>query len=665
MTMLRSISILAFALAVLCADARLDAASSVLLRREMAASRSDESDRPPFIPLIIKVEDESAIESLLEAGAKIWRRRDNLLLTTVPSDKLDIMIKQGGILAAAASRPLSATLDVARTFGGIDAIHAGTGLMTAYDGSGVVVGMSDTGFDPSHPAFRGRVAQLHHYDMQQGVYLSATSDTGIDGWTTDATDNYHASHVAGILAGAECGNGYGGIAPGAEIVATTSRLTEPGILAGVEDIIDYAASQGKPAVVNISIGSEIGPHDGTDLFCQYLSMCAEDAVICISAGNAGENNVCATADFDSLTPRSFTVNNTGSATGGVFGLVDIWSGDSEPFDVRLELYDFDTRSQIAASDWLRASNNSANLLDSRTAETETLVWGSVEAAGGLDANNDRFNTALYFNLERSDILAAAGPWARYGASIGVRPSHPGQKITAWCESSRLSLGHVSSNTFRETTDGSISDLATARGVISVGAICSRNTAPGIGGSDLEWPYFTPGQIGNFSSYGTTPDGRSLPVIFAPGAMLVAPYNSYCDLSPVPDDVASSSSGGREYHWVASGGTSMSSPFVAGVAALWLEADPTLTPSEIADIAVRTADNTLVDLSDPRRRAGTIDAAAGLAEIASRSSLSSVTADGDARPQYFNLQGIPVVNPTAPGIYILQKGTSTKKVMING
>lgn len=661
--MIRLITFLSLAFIGLWADARLDAASSVMLHRKEAVSRSDESERPPFIPLIIKIEDETAADDLLEAGATIWRRRENLLLVTVPSDKIDIAIKHGGILAASASRPMTLHLDVARKYGNVDAIHAGTAFSAPCDGTGVIAGMTDTGFDPSHPAFRGRVAQIHHYDMQQGISLSAVTPEEIGQWTTDATDNYHASHVAGILAGAECGNGYGGIARGAEIVATTSRLTEPGILAGVEDIIDYARSQGKPAVVNISIGSEIGPHDGTDLFCQYLSMCADDAVICISAGNAGDNNVCAKASFDSLTPRSFTVNR--SATGGVDGIVDIWSDDDTPFDVRLELFDFDTRSIIAASEWTRASATNANLLDNPVAGTESLVWGSVTYAGGLDTNNNRFNTALYFDLERSDAQAAAGPWSRYGVAVGVRPSRTGQNITAWCESSKLTLGHVSANSFRETTDGSISNLATAHGVISVGAICSRNTTPGIGGTDLEWPYFTPGLTGSFSSYGTTADGRSLPMIFAPGAMLVAPYNSYCEQSPIPDDVASATAGGREYHWVAGGGTSMSSPFVAGVAALWLEADPTLSPAEIAEIATSTADRALIDMSDPRRRAGTIDAAAGLAEIARRSSAASVTVEGNSRPQYFNLQGIPVANPTAPGIYILKEGTSTKKIVING
>ena len=167
--MIRLITFLSLAFIGFWADARLDAASSVMLHSKEDVSRSDERERPPFIPLIIKIEDETAADDLLEVGATIWRRRDNLLLVTVPSDKIDIAIKHGGILAASASRPTALHLDVARKFGSVDAIHAGTAFSAPCDGTGVIAGMTDTGFVPSHPAYRGRVAQIHHYDMQQGI----------------------------------------------------------------------------------------------------------------------------------------------------------------------------------------------------------------------------------------------------------------------------------------------------------------------------------------------------------------------------------------------------------------------------------------------------------------------------------------------------------------
>lgn len=52
-------------------------------------------------------------------------------------------------------------MDMARNNLGIDMIHAGLHLPQGYDGSGVVVGIIDGGFEYTHPAFYDTTGQVH------------------------------------------------------------------------------------------------------------------------------------------------------------------------------------------------------------------------------------------------------------------------------------------------------------------------------------------------------------------------------------------------------------------------------------------------------------------------------------------------------------------------
>jgi serine protease AprX len=93
----------------------------------------------------------------------------------------------------------------------------------------------------------------------------------------------------------------------------------------------------------------------------------------------------------------------------------------------------------------------------------------------------------------------------------------------------------------------------------------------------------------FSARGPTVDGRIKPDLCAPGEGIVAARANTRE----------------EYRRLS--GTSMAAPFVAGVAALMLEANPALTPNEVKSILTRTS----VDFGAPGRDidygAGRLDA----------------------------------------------------------
>ncbi|WP_433306874.1 S8 family peptidase [Actinoplanes sp. CA-030573] len=150
-------------------------------------------------------------------------------------------------------------------------IGAPTAWKAGYDGTGVTVGILDTGIDQTHPDFAGKIVGTANFT----------------GAPTVDDEVGHGTHVASIIAGSGAASGgrYKGVAPGAKLligkVCETEFCDDSAILAGMA----WAAPQVK--VVSISIGGpdtpEIDPLEQAvnDLTAQY------DTLFVIAAGNDG------------------------------------------------------------------------------------------------------------------------------------------------------------------------------------------------------------------------------------------------------------------------------------------------------------------------------------------------------------------------------------------
>src|SRR5207245_2882962 len=103
----------------------------------------------------------------------------------------------------------------------------------------------------------------------------------------------HGTHVLGIAGGDGSQTGgsvpaftYVGMAPKADLVMVKTNFYDSSILDGVKYCFDLATARGENAVVNLSLGTQFGPHDGTSDFESGLAMLTGlGRIITKSAGN--------------------------------------------------------------------------------------------------------------------------------------------------------------------------------------------------------------------------------------------------------------------------------------------------------------------------------------------------------------------------------------------
>ena len=115
--------------------------------------------------------------------------------------------------------------------------------------------------------------------------------------------------------------------------------------------------------------------------------------------------------------------------------------------------------------------------------------------------------------------------------------------------------------------------------ISVGAYVSRDKFTNLQGTERSSDW-TVGERYPLSGMGPTFDGRDKPDVLAPGAHIISAINNYAasynvnreDLAYTEVDALIP---GRTNYWGAMCGTSMATPVVTGIMALWLQANPRL------------------------------------------------------------------------------------------
>ena len=614
----------------------------------------------------VKLGDGATAEQLKAEGMNVFAVRGDIALVSMPVAEVERMAELPCVKQLELSRPVAQKMDRVRANMGVDKIHAGAGLPQAYTGKGVIAGIVDNGFDVHHINFRNddgssRVKQLSH------IYVNDYSTTGynrdvyttetMDKFYTDAYDNYHGSHTLGIMAGGYKGkvnmaeklnqliviaeerdNPYYGVAPETDIVASCGDLNTMFIAMGVEDILNYAYDNNQPAVINLSLGSNIGSHDGLGVMSQYLDLAAEEAIICLAAGNEGDIPIALNKTFtkSDTTLKTFINPMYDMSSYGYInfrqGSLDIYSNDETPILAKVIIYN-KKRGTVAFS--IPISENTggvpiyystpeyASAGDYSNANFTKAFSGYVGIGSELDPYSGRYHVIVdYFTSDNTEKNADGN----YILGIEI-VGKEGQRVDCFVDGYYTDFAGYNQPGFTDgSCNGSINDFACGKNVIAVGAYTTRTEWASLDRKvyNHESKVGELGQVSLFSSYGTLIDGRQLPQVCAPGETVISSSNSYYVVYgglENKDLQGSFFEEDRPNYWHVERGTSMSSPALAGAIALWLEANPNLTVKEAQEIIEKTAvkDASVLGFKgDPVKwGAGKFDAYAGLKEVIRR------------------------------------------------
>ena len=545
------------------------------------------------------VVDESALREL---GCEINLRMDGLLTVRIPLEAVEQLSCLPFITYIEIGTSVHPMLDKARAVSGVDRIHAGEQQTQAYTGSGVVVGVVDGGFDFTHPAFydaegkelrikrvwvQGKNSDAHPNGFSYGTEYTTQED--ILAAATDHTGNSHGTHVAAIAAGAHRveNNPYYGVAPDADIVLVAKGdvvENHVNISDAVSYIFNYADSVGKPCVVNLSLGSLIGPHDGTSTFDRIADrLQGPGRLIVGSSGNYGADLVHASFTFSGKAEESaklmtsFKIKPTLSENGGE---IDFWAEEDMNFNAQVVVVRESTGEIVDESPLLSfVSGETVSL----THEFSTSSKGKVTLTAELNPINGRPH--LYLSSALTSLRA------NYALAVILTSSSAGT-IHAWADNFYLNF---QTTTLEGWTSGdnlrSIVEIGgTGKQIISVGAYVSRDVYRTEDSSrDIDTGE-TLDSLALFSSVGPTLDGRMKPDVVAPGSYIASAGNSSdAYLSNYPTALTLPWAE-RNYTYCYMQGTSMSSPFVAGTVALFLQANPNLTPDEVREVLKATSVN---------------------------------------------------------------------------
>ena len=616
-----------------------EAMASALATKQLTRSQSDDRLLTAFVRI-----DGNAAEVLRQYGCKELARVGDISIAAIPLSSLGALSCGRQVKRIETGRRCSIQMDTTRLVVNAEKVYTGEGLSQSYTGHGVVVGVQDIGFDLTHPNFYS--ADMSQYrikalwDQLSRDTIGSTLYVGRDYVGRDALlelkhpidgeTQTHGTHTAGIAAGSGAeGNGdispYRGMACDADLVLVDNAADNASLIdpkdyykftyatdaLGFKYIFDYAERMHQPCVINFSEGSSQDFHGYDQLYYELLAkLIGPGRIIVSSAGNDGARN-------------SYIHKNIGKERAGAFIMgnekrFSCTAKSKQTFTFRVSVYDNVASLQIVDISTVNVCNAQDSLLtDSLLVGGKKYIWRVLAYPNSYDARE----TAYDFQISSPSKL---------GDSPQVSLQVMGRD--ADIELYRMS-GYMFPHSLDPVLDAgdcryTIFSPSSSPDVICVGSTSYRTQFVNYLGEKKVYDSGQKGIRSSFSAMGPTLDGRIKPDVMAPGQNIISSYSTFFINNPknvnasVKSDVRHFEYNGRTYAWNANAGTSMSAPVVTGAIALWLQADPTLTPADCLEIFAKTCSHYDTSLSYPNNLYGygQIDVAAGLREVLRRKAL---------------------------------------------
>ncbi len=544
-----------------------------------------------YVSLFGKTHNTTDWSAFREAGVLIGTSVNGVTTIKVPLEQLAALDFSSVYSYLEIPSKIQPHLDRAVKDTRADSVQHGWGLPEAFTGKDVFIGVTDWGFDYTHPMFYDTLLQASRvfaaWDQYKqlgdtpsgyayGVEYDSWSELSTAGSDTANIYSYHThgNHVAGIAGGSGGGTPYRGFAFESQFLFATFLIDAASVIDAFAWMKSKADAEGKRLVINMSWGlTYMGTLDGNSLLSEAIAGFADENVVFVgSAGNNGDVNyhIKKTFNNDEITSRINFYDY--AANPNMWGQsITMWGEAGQPFSAGIEVYN-NSGTLLNASP-LYSTATQTDYLDSILVIGSDTVYFNLaaEASNPLNSRpsmrlrvNNR-HTALRIVLRSSAVAGTVHYWNVTELTTGV--GNWGMPFTG------LGNAAVAGDALYSIGEPSCSPDVIAVGAYTSSYINGQGNPAG-------------GAMASFTSSGPLYTEVMKPDISAPGVNVISSISSFTDADY--NTTETTTFNGTDYDFAKFSGTSMASPCVAGIVALLLDASPSISPDQVKTILQTTA-----------------------------------------------------------------------------